>query len=122
MAIKVLHFSDAHIDMVNHGRQDPGSGLPVRVIDFLKSLDTIVDTAIDEKVDLVIFAGDAYKDRTPSPTYQREWGKRIIRLSRAEIPTILLIGNHDLSPSYGRAHAIQEFHTLKIPYIQQSQI
>jgi exonuclease SbcD len=68
-------------------------------------------------VDLVLFAGDAYKDRTPSPTFQREWGKRIMRLSRAGIPTLLLVGNHDLSPSLGRAHAIQEYDTLAVPHI-----
>jgi exonuclease SbcD len=116
--MKLLHFADAHIDMANYGRHDPESGLPLRVLDFLKSLDEIIDTAIDEKVDLVIFAGDAYKDRTPAPTFQREWGKRIMRLSAAKIPTILLIGNHDLSPSIGRANAIQEFDTLQVPYVR----
>jgi len=115
--VKLLHFADAHIDMANYGRHDPQTGLPLRVLDFLKSLDTIVETAIIEKVDLVIFAGDAYKDRTPAPTFQREWGKRIVRLSQAKIPTILLVGNHDLSPSIGRAHAIQEFDTLQVPYV-----
>jgi exonuclease SbcD len=103
--------------MANYGRHDPETGLPFRVLDFLKSLDTIVDTAIDEKVDLVIFAGDAYKDRTPAPTFQREWGKRLMRLSAAKIPTILLVGNHDLSPATGRAHALQEFETLRVPYL-----
>ena len=116
--MKLLHFADAHIDMANYGRHDPESGLPLRVLDFLKSLDTIIHTAIDEKVDLVIFAGDAYKNRTPAPTFQREWGKRIMRLSAAKIPTILLIGNHDLSPSIGRANAIQEFETLQVPYVR----
>jgi exonuclease SbcD len=113
----ILHFADAHIDMANYGRHDPESGLPMRVIDFLKSLDTIVDTAIEEEVDLVLFAGDAYKDRNPAPTFQREWGRRIIRLSKAGIPTILLVGNHDLSPALGRAHAIEEFNTLEVPYV-----
>jgi exonuclease SbcD len=113
----ILHFADAHIDMANFGRHDPVTGLPMRVIDFLKSLDTIVDTAIQERVDLVLFAGDAYKDRTPSPTYQREWGRRIMRLSHAGIPTLMLVGNHDLSPSLGRASSIHEFETLEIPHI-----
>ncbi len=81
--MRLLHFADAHIDMANYGRHDPVNGLPLRVLDFLKSLDTIIDAAIDEKVDLVIFAGDAYKDRSPAPTFQREWGRRIIRLSKA---------------------------------------
>ncbi len=116
--MRILHFADAHIDMANYGRRDPQSGLPLRVLDFLKSLDRIVDTAIEERVDLVLFAGDAYKDRTPAPTFQREWGKRIMRLSEAGIPTLLLVGNHDLSPAIGRAHAIQEFDTLRVPHVR----
>jgi exonuclease SbcD len=115
--MKLLHFADAHIDMANYGRHDPTTGLPLRVLDFLKSLDTIVNTAVAEKVDLVLFAGDAYKDRSPAPTFQREWGKRIIRLSKAGIRTLLLVGNHDLSPALGRANAIQEFETLDIPHV-----
>jgi DNA repair protein SbcD/Mre11 len=116
--MRILHFADAHIDMANYGRHDPETGLPLRVLDFLKSLDTIIDAAISENVDMVIFAGDAYKDRSPAPTFQREWEKRIIRLSQARIPTLLLVGNHDLSPAMGRAHAVQEFDTLQIPYIR----
>lgn len=116
--MRILHFADAHIDMANYGRHDPETGLPLRVLDFLKSLDAIVDAAIVEKVDMVIFAGDAYKDRSPAPTFQREWGRRIIRLSQAKIPTLLLVGNHDLSPAVGRAHAIHEFDTLQVPYIK----
>jgi exonuclease SbcD len=115
---RVLHFADAHIDMANYGRHDPETGLPLRVLDYLKSLDAIVDTAVNERVDLVIFAGDAYKDRTPAPTFQREWGKRIMRLSRAGIPTLLLVGNHDVSPAAGRAYAISEFDTLEVPHVR----
>jgi DNA repair protein SbcD/Mre11 len=115
--LRILHFADAHIDIANYGRHDPNSALPVRVMDYLRSLDQIVDTAVSEKVDLVIFAGDAYKDRNPQPTFQREWGRRMMRLSEAEIPTLLLIGNHDKSPASGRAHTLQEFGTLNVPYI-----
>jgi exonuclease SbcD len=115
---RILHFADAHIDIANYGRHDPQSGLPLRTLDFLKSLDAIVDVAIEERVDLVLFAGDAYKDRTPVPTFQREWGRRIVRLSQAGIPTLLLIGNHDISPATGRAHAMQEFETIPVPHVR----
>lgn len=114
---KLLHFADAHIDMSNYGQHDPRSGLPLRVMDFLKSVDTIIQTAIDEKVDLVIFAGDAYKDRSPAPTFMREWGRRLMKLSRAQIPTLLLTGNHDISPAQMRAHSMQEFDTLQPPFL-----
>ncbi len=70
-----------------------------------------------EKVDLVLFAGDAYKDRNPQPTFQREWGRRMMRLSEAGIPTLLLIGNHDIAPAENRAHTLQEFKTLGVPHV-----
>jgi exonuclease SbcD len=115
--IRLLHFADAHIDIANYGRHDPQTGLPTRVMDFLHALDQIVDAAIEEKVDLVVFAGDAYKDRNPQPTFQRAWGERMMRLSQACIPTVLLVGNHDVSPAAGRAHTLHEFSTLSVPYI-----
>ncbi len=111
---KILHFADAHIDISNYGRRDPSTGLPIRILDFLASLDEIINAAIDESVDCVLFTGDAYKDQNPAPTFQREWGKRIMRLSQAGIPTLLLVGNHDISPSVGRAHSLTEFTTLQV--------
>lgn len=115
--MKILHFADAHIDISSQNKRDPESGLPVRVMDFLKALDTIVDTAISRNVEMVLFAGDAYKDRNPAPIYQREWGRRIMRLSQAGIPTILLIGNHDISQSTGAASALHDFETLMVPNV-----
>lgn len=115
--VRIIHFSDAHIDIANYGRHDPESALPVRVMDFLGALEQVVDAAIDDSVDLVIFAGDAYKDRNPQPTFQRAWGQQIMRLSDAAIPTILLVGNHDVSPAAGRASTLQEFVTLNAPNI-----
>ena len=116
--MKLLHFADAHIDMANYGSMIPRPGCHCACLIFSKHWIRSVDAAISEKVDMVIFAGDAYKDRSPAPTFQREWGKRIIRLSQAKIPTLLLVGNHDLSPATGRAHAIQEFDTLEVPYVR----
>jgi exonuclease SbcD len=86
-------------------------------MDFLNALDQVVDTAVEEKVDLVIFAGDAYKDRNPQPTFQRAWGERMMRLSEAKIPTVLLVGNHDVAPAAGRAHTLHEFKTLEVPFL-----
>ncbi len=116
--LRLLHFADAHIDIAAHGRHDPETGLPIRVMDFLRSLDAIVETAIAEQVDLVLFAGDAFRDRRPAPTYLREWAKRILRLSEAGIPTLLLVGNHDYTPALGRAHALDPFATFRVPKVR----
>lgn len=116
-SIKLLHFADAHIDMINYGQHDPETGLPMRVMDFLRSLDSIIDRAIQEPVDLVIFSGDAYRNQRPHPRFQQQWQERMMRLSKAGIPTILLVGNHDTSPAVRGGHALHEFKTLDVPHI-----
>jgi len=115
--IRLVHFADVHLGIENYGRLDPSTGLSTRVADFLRALDKVVDFAIQEEVDLVLFAGDAFKTRTPSPTYQREFARRIHRLSQAGLPTVLVVGNHDLPSSVGRAHTMEIFATLEVENI-----
>ena len=115
--MRILHFSDLHIGVENYGRTDPETGLSTRLGDFLASLDQLVDFALTEDVDLVLLAGDAYKGRDPSQTHQREFAKRLARLSEGNIPTFLLVGNHDLPNAVSRATAVEIFSTLKVPNI-----
>ena len=115
---RILHFSDANIGAASYGRRDPQTGLPLRVMDYLKSLDTIIETAVTEKVDLVLFTGNAYHHHSPSLTLQREWGRRVMRLSKASIPTMMLVGSHDLAPGLNHAHALETFNTLDVPYVR----
>jgi exonuclease SbcD len=116
--MKILHFADLHLGMENYGRIDPVTGLHSRLVDFLHSFDELVDFAISAEVDLVLFAGDAYRTRDPSPTQQREFAARIRRLREARIPVFMLIGNHDLPNASGRANAIEIFDTLAVEGVQ----
>ena len=54
--MRILHFSDLHIGVENYGRIDPQTGLSTRLIDFLASLDQVVEYALTENVDLVLLA------------------------------------------------------------------
>lgn len=111
----MLHFADLHIGVENYGRIDPETGLSTRLIDFLGAFDELVDYALSESVDLVILAGDAYKSRDPSQTQQREFAKRLAKLSSSGIPVFLLVGNHDMPHAMGRATALEIFNTLNVP-------
>jgi len=113
--MRILHFSDVHIGVESYGSIDPDTGLSSRLTDFLVTFDEVVDFALDNAVDLVLFAGDAYKSRDPSQTHQREFAKRISRLSQADMPVFLLLGNHDLPHIASRATALDIFHTLSVP-------
>ncbi len=118
--IKILHVSDIHIGMTNYGRTDKTTGINTRILDFLKSLDVVVDTAIKEKVDLFLFTGDAFKTRDPSPTEQREFAKRIKKVAKAGIPVFLLVGNHDLPNALGKANSLEIYKTLEVENVYVS--
>ena len=113
--IRFLHFSDLHIGMENHGRLDPATGLNRRVMDFLGRLDDVVAYAVGNDADLVLFAGDAFRSRRPSPTHQREFAQRIRALSEAGISVVLLVGNHDVPVMSQRASSIEIYSTLGVP-------
>ena len=53
--LKILHFSDLHLGVESYGRLNPETGLSTRLEDFLKVLDQVVDYALENKVDLVLF-------------------------------------------------------------------
>ena len=115
--MRILHFSDVHIGVESYGSTDPDTGLSTRLMDFLATFDEVVDFVLDNSVDLVLFAGDAYKSRDPSQTHQREFARRIARLSREGVPVFLLVGNHDLPHIASRATALDIFPTLSVPNV-----
>ena len=115
--IRLLHFADLHVGMENYGRLDPATGVNGRVLDFLRRFDELIDYGLGREVDLVIFAGDAYKRRTPNPTYQRAFARRVKRLADAGVPVVLLVGNHDLPTMVQRASSVDIFRTLDVPNV-----
>jgi len=118
--LKIIHFSDLHLGVESYGRVEPATGISSRLLDFLNALDQVVDYALENSVDLVLFCGDAYKSREPSQTQQREFAKRINRLSTSGIPIFLLIGNHDMPNAIGKATTTEIFDTLAIKNVYVS--
>lgn len=94
--ITVLHLSDIHLGSgFSHGRLNPETGLNTRFEDFILTLSRCIDRALAEPVDLVLFGGDAFPDATPPPLVQQAFATQFRRLADAQIPTVLLVGNHD---------------------------
>ena len=112
--LRLVHFADLHVGMENYGRLDPATGTSSRVRDFLERLDEVIEYALEHQADVAVFAGDAFKNREPDPTQQREFAQRIKRLADA-MPTLLLVGNHDMPGMAVRASAVDIFQTLAVP-------
>ncbi|EAZ89583.1 exonuclease subunit SbcD [Crocosphaera chwakensis] len=114
--IKVLHFSDIHLGSgFSHGKINPKTGLNTRLEDFINCLKLCIDRAINEPVDLVLFGGDAFPDATPAPYIQEAFAAQFRRLADANIPTILLVGNHDQHSQGNGGASLCIYRTLAVP-------
>lgn len=114
--VKVLHLSDIHMGSgFSHGRINPTTGLNTRLEDFVNTLSQCIDRAITEPVDLVLFGGDAFPDATPPPYVQEAFAEQFRRLVDAQIPTVLLVGNHDQHSQGQGGASLCIYRTLGVP-------
>ena len=114
--MKILHLSDIHMGSgFSHGRINPQTGLNTRLEDFVKTLSHCIDRAIAEPVDVVLFSGDAFPDATPPPYVQEAFAGQFRRLADADIPTVLLVGNHDQHSQGNGGASLCIYRTLAVP-------
>mgnify|MGYP001794958618 CR=1 FL=1 len=114
--VKILHLSDIHMGSgFSHGRINPQTGLNTRLEDFALALKRCVDGAIAQNVDLVLFGGDAFPDATPPPYIQQIFAREFCRLVAANIPTVLLVGNHDQHAQGSGGASLYIYRTLGVP-------
>ncbi|WP_017306745.1 exonuclease subunit SbcD [Spirulina subsalsa] len=114
--IKILHLSDIHMgSSFSHGRINPETGINSRLEDFIHTLSCCIDHAINNPVDLVLFGGDAFPDATPPPYVQEAFASQFRRLVDADIPTVLLVGNHDQHSQGNGGASLCIYRTLGVP-------
>lgn len=116
--VKILHLSDIHLGSgFVHGKINPETGLNTRLEDFVATLGKCLDRAISEPVDLVLFGGDAFPDATPPPYIQQAFASQFRRLADAEIPVVLLVGNHDQHSQGAGGASLCIYRTLGVPHV-----
>jgi exonuclease SbcD len=111
--VRVLHIADLHIGVENYGHFDVTRGMHTRLIDFLARLDEAIDIGIARGVDVVLIAGDMFKNRNPPPRLQREFAERIRRLHEHKIPVLMVVGNHDVAPGRDSANSVSVYEGLQ---------
>jgi DNA repair protein SbcD/Mre11 len=116
MPVDLIHISDIHFGSgESHGPLNSQTGLNVRFEDFVEALRKAVQYAIDEGIDVFLFSGDAYKNASPEPIYQKMFARELKRLSDAGIKTVLVVGNHDQILRAAGSHSMSVFQSLEVP-------
>lgn len=105
--MKILHTSDWHLGRTLHGYS--------LIEDQAYMLDQLIEYMIQEKIELLIIAGDVYDKSLPNEEAVALFNQFISQvIGRLEIPTVIIAGNHD---SNTRIHFGSELFASKHLYI-----
>lgn len=90
--MKIAHFADCHLGYrAGRSRED---GTNLRELDGYMAFEEAVDGMIEEKVDVVVLAGDLFHSPEPSVKSFRE-ASRILQKFPKETKIYCITGNHD---------------------------
>lgn len=105
--MKILHTSDWHLGRTLHGYS--------LIEDQAYMLDQLIEYMIQEKIELLIIAGDVYDKSLPNEEAVALFNQFISQvIGRLEIPIVIIAGNHD---SNTRIHFGSELFASKHLYI-----
>lgn len=96
--MKLIHFSDTHLgfngfDIVNE------NGINQREIDFYEAFSKVIDEIIEIKPDFVLHTGDLFHKQSPKNREIAFAISEFSRLIKANIPIIIIAGNHSTPKS-----------------------
>ena len=94
--VKLLHTADLHLDQSFEGLRN----VPAIIKEKLQKaneemLANIIDLALKEQVDIVLFAGDTFHQSRTSIRTQAFFMNELKKLENAAIPVVISFGNHD---------------------------
>lgn len=101
MKFRFLHIADCHLGYRQYNLRE-------RVNDFARAWLSVIDIAIQERVDFVLLAGDLFQKRTIDPPTLSQALRGLERLQNANIPCFAVEGNHEHA-YYGERFSWMDF-------------
>jgi DNA repair exonuclease SbcCD nuclease subunit len=93
--MKIFHLADTHLGYSAYRKVSPDTRLNQREIDVFNVFEEFVDTALNNKPDLIIHAGDLFDSVRPSNRAIAFAVRQLLRISTAKIPMVIISGNHE---------------------------
>ncbi len=118
--MKLIHFSDTHLgfndlDVVSI------DGINQREADFYKAFRDVIDAILEKKPDFVIHTGDLFHRPSPSNRAISVALRELKRVEEANIPFIVIAGNHSTPKTITTASIFEIFDGFKNIYAAFSQ-
>lgn len=106
-----LHCADLHLGEPFAGICPEMSGPWTSAINkaTFKSLENIIDVAIESRVDAILISGDIYNSENHSLAAQMAFARELYRAAQAGIYTFIVHGNHDPKEAWRADIPLPEF-------------
>jgi DNA repair exonuclease SbcCD nuclease subunit len=103
--MRILSCADLHLKLKHDKRYKR---------DLITSLNFLVDTIESQKPEFFIVAGDIFDTKYPTATEYAVFTAFLNRISKLDVHTILIPGNHDTPNNSEEANTLKQFFNLKI--------
>jgi DNA repair protein SbcD/Mre11 len=110
--MRILHFSDTHLGYQAFD-QVTDAGINAREQDVYDAFERVVDRILEMKPDLVIHSGDFFHRPSPSNRALTFGLEQLRRLGKANIPTVIIAGNHETPKTIYNAPILRALRTLE---------
>ncbi|MET0600598.1 MAG: exonuclease SbcCD subunit D [Baekduia sp.] len=109
--MKLAHLSDTHLGYRRYHYTVEG-GRNTRERDFYKAFERAIDEIIELQPDAIVHSGDLFDGFHPSNTAMLVAVKQFKRLQKAQIPTVVIAGNHSTPRVAATDHIFGLFNQL----------
>jgi len=92
--LKIVHISDTHAGYRAYNALDEELGINQREADVYKAFEQAIDKILKINPDAVIHAGDLFDTPRPSNRAISFVFEQLVRLSKEDIPVVMITGNH----------------------------
>lgn len=113
--MRILHLSDTHIGYSAYHKVAE-NGINQREMDVYNAFKQFVDYAVEHRPDAVIHSGDLFDSVRPSNRALSFALSQLLRLSEAEIPVVVIAGNHETPKLRETGSAFRIFEHLEHIY------
>jgi exonuclease SbcD len=113
--MKILHVADTHLGFSAY-RKTTQDGINQREIDIYNAFEQFIDYAINTKPDIIIHAGDLFDNVRPNNRAITFAINQIVKLSKKNIPIVIISGNHEHPKIIETGHIFSIFDHLENVY------
>ena len=115
MGLKIVHLADTHLGFSAY-RKITKDGLNQREVDVYDAFRKAVNKILEIKPDLIIHAGDLFDSVRPNNRAIKFALNQLLRISKNNIPMIVIAGNHETPKLSETGHIFSIFEHIENVY------